>query len=384
MSAARPFVFNFISPLLSGLLALLLLPLPNGVAQTSETKPSKGAVDLNDLAAEMAESTYLVKKSDKNLSNLIQAYEKLISDSCYPELRKTLAYDPAARSAKCNQLVEKTLQYDPDDPAALCARDGIDARSCREAYQAVQFLALEPGQSPWFGENVQPDSDDIDSRISASTAEESLASIEAQLTQDESSLRANPPERAELEARIESASAQLIGISCKIIRLSLKRKAGMEESEARKNGLPPEFDDPTFQANFNTLSPAEKAQVMEQLSRRPTNPDEQAPRVKAPSPFDEVSGLLSKRPTPAPIAREGQAERTRYVSPACMRFVSRAESVRAALSAATCARWGEFSPHCIEQLRDDRKRALLRKRASSTSKPGEPVLGRNDSGFSKF
>ncbi|MBX7144156.1 MAG: hypothetical protein K1X79_06875 [Oligoflexia bacterium] len=355
------------------------------VAQTPAIPAAKEPGDLNELAAEMAENTYQVRKSNKNLSSLVQSLEGLIATYCYPDLRQTLRYDSKSISPKCNSLIEKTLSYDPDSPAAICARDGIESRSCREAYQAVQFLVLEPGQSPWFGDNEQTDASDIEAKVSASNSEEGLSLLEAQLSQDESTLRSNPPDQAAIEARIETSSAKLIALSCKFVRLSLKRKAGAVQSESVKNGLPPEFDDPTFQANFNSLSPTEKAQVMEQLSHRQFNPEEAVAPKRPSTPFDEVTGMLFKRATPEPQARQGQTDRMRFVSPACMRYVTRAENVRAALSYATCARWGEYSPQCVDELREDRKRALLKQRMGQKRSPGEAAAPtRKDAGFAKF
>ena len=201
---------------------LILLATAPLATVAAETKLPK----LNDLAFRMAESTFQSSPNQKNFSILVDSAEKLLADNCFSTLHKTLVFDPQKNSAECQSSIDNTLAIDDENPLAICARDGLEASSCREASSSIIFAVLYPNTSPWDLGNSTTN-EDLDTRLLETGVADRIQDLEIKLNKAE--MRGNSQTEAAIDEKksLKKELLTTLNLACKVYRLSIKHAGFM-------------------------------------------------------------------------------------------------------------------------------------------------------------
>jgi len=118
---------------------------------SAETKPEtklppvfEGKDDFISLNAAMAAAHFEIRPSLQNRSDLVYALSKLVAYRCMSSLHRTLVYSSSPQDKDCQDAISYTLSIDPSNPEAICAKDGIDSPSCRNAFREQETLTHIP------------------------------------------------------------------------------------------------------------------------------------------------------------------------------------------------------------------------------------------------
>ena len=84
---------------------------------------------------QMAQSAFELNPSIENRAELVHVLERLTQVSCMYELPKLLVYVGGSEEIECLKAVRSLLDLQQNNPVAICARDGIDAGTCQQAYK---------------------------------------------------------------------------------------------------------------------------------------------------------------------------------------------------------------------------------------------------------
>jgi hypothetical protein len=346
--------------LLSALLTAALFILgaggfnPNSAAaQTSRGSSLASPIELAEWQAQLVLSSYQLHQTDKNLSSVLTANEKLIALTCMPDLPKTLQWSGSPSDPTCLRYIEETLKFDAENPMALCARDGIDSRSCEEAYAAQQVFAYSERFPLWGSEDGG--GTDLDLDIDSRSGEEGKISLLTSDLMRFEGLQSMGGENEKIYApQVKKLRRELLHVTCRIAKLKIetpKTKFGEEGT--------PRSDAESSAAKFlGESTPQESPSAMDEI-------------VQALKPSKVVG------PSKVRVRQDG-IKRTRYISGPCDKLTSQILTKEPANSAATCMRVGEYSPDCIKAMR--RQLALSASAASKRHSPksvvGTPAAGK--------
>jgi hypothetical protein len=113
---------------------------------TPPTKPSTSAtLDITDLKIQMAESSLKVNPTLRGVAELASALESYLTKNCFGNLLQTLQYDGPLTDSDCIVRLDRLFQVYPDNPVGVCLRDGLGAKSCRDAYRNQSLKKFSGG-----------------------------------------------------------------------------------------------------------------------------------------------------------------------------------------------------------------------------------------------
>src|SRR5690606_4225125 len=82
----------------------------------------------------------------------------VIALACMPHVMQSLQYAGSPKDPVCLETIDRVLKIDVENPIAICARDGIDSKSCESAF-AAQEREVYPPNLPLWPESEGPGSD---------------------------------------------------------------------------------------------------------------------------------------------------------------------------------------------------------------------------------
>ncbi|RIL09867.1 MAG: hypothetical protein DCC75_05585 [Proteobacteria bacterium] len=267
-------------------------------AVASATPRIKRPTELLELEADMAEINFEKIKNSQTFNALSRAYEKLLGPLCIAP-PKSMQKEDAKRL--CEEYILRAARFNPELPALICARDGNESNSCKQAYRLLEIRIL--------------DSEAIDALDPA----------------------------VELDLKMQRSKD-------KVLRESLSRQAEKAaknyESDRSAENLKNLRD--TFSKLLPVVCKFTYLHVM------------QAPRESATKiPLTAMDVIIS-RPNPLGDAVKRYADvnsvHVRFLTPECFRQIESVLKLDPNWPAAVCHRDGTYSPTCFESSRTFRKK----------------------------
>ncbi len=302
-------------------------PLPQSSAEQAQSKSS----DILELHALLSEKIYRTKNTPENRIKYIEALERRVGPLCMPHLTRDLIYTGMSKTEECSDWIEKILDLDPENPSAICARDGIDSRSCRTAYSKVQVGTYDPTEYI----NSSDPMEAVEAKIAVSRNASEISTIEAQLEK----LTFERPKGDQVEILREKRKVlynQLLALACTSIRLSITTSSTPpgEPGSSKKNLIISDAELESFGIPSTTLN------------------------------------------NPGPAAR--YTIHKRLLIPRCDRAIKLALNAFPELPSPLCQKFGYYSPQCVEAKRAEKsaKRTELKKQGTDLPAPKDPDIGR--------
>lgn len=293
--------------------------------------PLSRAVETLKLQASLAENGYGIDKSESSALALIVAYERLIGPLCMPALHRTLSHPGAPTDPRCLEYMDKIVALDPENPIVLCARDGIDAQTCRSAFAAQQIETFIPGSSAatWTAGTPRP-TDSLNEQLAVSSVESKAQPIMSRINLLEYQLRSNRALSAEDREKLVKSYREGLDLSCRLTKLELRGTGPTKPTLNIASAGPLPAASPTQPPLFPGL----------------------ATGTKRKSPFDEVLEQFGGAPpTPASLPAKDGRVRIRKITDRCKDLVNRALRFDRRMALPICYRDGFYSPACIDARR---------------------------------
>lgn len=358
-----------------------------GEPQLGRPRGSLGSpLELAQWEADIAENSYSIHKTDRNLSSLLGAYEKILQLTCMPELLKTLQYSGAPKDPTCLKYLDATLKIDRENPIAVCARDGIDSKSCEDAFLAQETETYAADNPLWPPEEgVGQDLDiQLESRTT-NTAE--ISKLESELTRVQGLSQVSSENRAIYEPQVKAIMQKLVWATCRYPKL----KVQILYSDANGNvpdQAPEILKNASVREQLGRIPASERGALLKELMQSPQSQNFfPVDESSTPRPMDDIVNALKPGNAPSAVrvsrVRPDGISRIRYISRDCLASVERASSSEAGGAAGACAQYGDYSPDCIRARRRDRVAAAAAsaKRTPSAQKTAAPGANRNFSTF---
>ncbi|RMG44223.1 MAG: hypothetical protein D6719_02230 [Candidatus Dadabacteria bacterium] len=176
-------------------------------------------VDVHLWRAELLETAFNSSPSEAGFDNLIHTYEKVINLLCMPALPRTLQYKGNPKNPECLKFIDKTLALDPENAAAICARDGIDSKSCRKAYSDQE---VKPFYSHVIRKLGGSNPDSLRAEIQSAVATSAVRKLTDKLESLNQELRRNySSENNETMEKLVNVYMALLRHVCRVDRLEL-------------------------------------------------------------------------------------------------------------------------------------------------------------------
>lgn len=252
--------------------------------------------ELLVLKKEIAEKDYELKPGADTRGELLRTLEYLTATECFPKLMVKLKNTPAENSLACKDKINATLELYPDDPIAICARDGFLSVSCRESDVKIVIKGFEPADRGAIR--------GLDSELKAQQNAEKVKKLTDELHRIDQEARELPSD----------ATPQVI---------TAKRDEGFKVLY--------QLIALTCADNYILVGKLEELKAI----------------VNPKSSYDSE-----------PPGSDSTAEITGYVRMLpnqCIYYIDTALSVKPNFSSAICAKFGTYSPRCIEALKAAKK-----------------------------
>jgi hypothetical protein len=279
----------------------------------SSTVPVSEALRLKYLKAQIAEAAFLNNPTLENRSDVVDSFEQLINLSCFPKLHRELEYKGLPTDPECLMYIESVEKYDSQNPAAICARQGIDASACKSAYTRQTSGELQLGDESSQFNAPGVGSVDVAAKLHLAKNEEEIRKLDEEFRNQLMRFQYEKERRAEAEA-IQSM-LRLLKLSCHDAKLKL-------------------IKDESVLATPTPYVPAGQ------------NSESLLFAANTPTPDNKLA-LLNET-----FIRERQLPKL------CRFYIEQALALRENLSAAICFRDGLYSPNCIISRRHEKVRPL--------------------------
>ncbi|MEY4668011.1 MAG: hypothetical protein RL518_710 [Pseudomonadota bacterium] len=316
-------------------------------AQTQPTQPAQthqradtisGAVGLNELKIEMAESRLKLAANPKVISDLASALEEYLTTTCMAKLPQTLSYAGNPTDPTCIARMQRLLEINPGNPVAICVQHGISAKPCIDAYQDQKIWVVYPSSK-----------DDVDPALKvglSATTLERITKVEASLKDVNSKYQAamTPDEKRALLNDAATLYDQILNMACKVSTVGLAPQKGEQSSVE-----PPEIVQtrakllqiPSGIRSDYQREMAGKAQ--KELDDPKTTP-ERAAQLK------QLIAVI-RNPNEFSPQQAANLKRTRYILAKCAEVIDMAERIVPDLPGVTCYRQGWYTPQCTYALK---------------------------------
>ncbi len=305
------------------------------------TQPAKStSLDITDLKIEMAESGLAVSRSLPKIADLSNALEAYLNRNCFGDLLRTLTYEGPPTDPTCIARMERLFEIYPKSPVALCLRDGVSAKTCKDAYQEQTF---EKFSDRLASSGLLDPTLKIGLSTRDKTKVKALQETLENVNKDYQGAKTDEDKQQNLDDALQLYD-QLLSITCKLSTTHL------EESIAEKVRR---YEDPAVKdvrTKLLHVPPALRAEYQKKML-------EEAEIELSKSKGDKyrTAIILEKiqaiqNPQEDKLLTAAGALRKRVVLPECYEMVERAGSIIPQFPSPTCHRIGWNSPQCLEAL----------------------------------
>lgn len=309
--------------------------------------------------------TELIKhpSPDKN-AELLSLYEQFANRVCMPRLHVELKFEGGISNQSCSKAVKKLEKLDPDNPALLCIRDGIDAKSCKDAYEKQLILSAREffqnaGIRPSEDKTVNPQ---IDARINK--LKSSLTDVKRRFSGEQSE---------ESRVDLNRNFASLFRLIC--------RKSWVFRGE-NQNGLA--NDNPDL---FSLSSSSDKL-LLDGIIDQPTIDRPKAVDKNKANPMDSLLDKLNNGDRIDQVERVNNiTDRRRVLNDDCLSYVEQLLRQDPVSDIGLCQREGFYTPACINAKRKIKIRARAiaeAKRKEEAKKNGVKIKPTRKPGLATF
>lgn len=321
-------------------------------------KPAAGtdisaAVGLNELKLEMAESRFKLSKSTKAINDLVNALEEYLNANCMGKLLQNLAYAGNPTDPPCIARMTQILEINPTNPAGICVRDGISAKSCIDAYQNQKVAPVYSGAT----------AADVDPALKvglSAAVNERIEKVEETLNEVNKKYQAatEPEEKRSLVNDAATLYDQALSMACRVTAVSL---TPLESSSTHSE--PPEIAQarerliqipPAIRRDYQTDM---EKKAIEEMNRSSTSEERKRELKELIKVINDPSGVSA--------TQLANLQRTRLILERCAMLIDVAGQIVPDLPAVTCYREGWQTPQCIVALK---KWRLLKQQEHAVAK----------------
>ena len=300
---------------------------PSGTLPPSPSTSAKklSNYEIYELQALLAETVYDQKKTLPALGDLLTFYEKMIGIKCMSRITSELTYSGNPTDPLCLELIDKTLRLHSNNPTALCARDGIDAKSCRNASESVTFGVYSVQANDGMSDEAVRAN--LDEKIASSKNAPAIEKLEIKLFELKSRRKSPGKEADALNAQIKKMYAKLLALTCFGARVRLAPFGSRtKKPEVTKNKL-----------------------------------------------IEELAALPGGRATPTATATvkppPNSYDPVRILEERCLAHIKDSTTYAPQFPPGICQRWGYHSPQCIDAKRVEARTNAAVKKADATPEP---------------
>lgn len=332
----------------------------------------KKALSVNELKIEMAESSWKIKRSLRNLTELANSLEAYLNENCFGDMLKTLSYAGPPTNPDCLARMDRLLDIYPDNPVATCLRDGIEAQSCGDAYRGQSMKQFSPSTS-------EEDVPDPALRVGLSAQDvQKLRAINETLgniNKDYQKAAADSEKQQHTDDAMHLYD-QALSIACKIVALQLEDPTAGKTVESEHPAIR------EVREKILKIPPALRPEYQERLT---TEAEEALAKAKD-SPTEQKMILkkieVIQNPEVDTTPRTTGKLRYRVVLPECYDLVAKAAILVPNLPSPTCHRDGWQSPQCLVAVKKwHAYRNQVAERKRRDQKLAQPTAGSQISSF---
>jgi hypothetical protein len=313
--------------------SLIAQPTATSLASPTTTSEKIFENDFDNWELEMSENSYALNQSLKNKTRLLKSYEKVLIKRCFKELHATLIYNGPSNDPICNKFIGNTFNLDQFNYLAICARDGIDSTTCKEAAISQKTNIYSPSAE----EDLEEAS--LDDVIKNKRDEPRIEQESNKLkTQIERIITADPrKKKASEQMKARSHMTQLLNMNCSRNRISLKEN---------ENTAPEPT--PTTKSIFSQGDP--------EIFLTPTPSEASSQTTPSKDPY---SNLFNDSATRTPIAIESKSARVYEITNYCNAYIEYALKYDKRFAHALCYKHGFYTPLCIEAKRWEKNNPFI-------------------------
>ncbi len=264
---------------------------------TPTAQPSPWQNNIHYLDFSLADTGYQVNPTRANRNRLLQTAERLINAFCIkglsPEYRESFK-EPGSH---CDQFTTRILTIDSANPAATCARLGVDSSECSQAYSTIGVALL-------------------------GVTEESTSDKDLSIFLESNKNEVNT---AEVEDHISE-----------LVRTYAYKKK-------------PELRDQIMNTFYDQL--VRHCAVTRYDVAPPSPPTPTPVPSKSDKPFDKLLSDLAKQTSNNSPLDKKNSTRTRLVTLPCLKFLTRLKDFDPSHYLYICYTEGLFSPNCVRAQR---------------------------------
>lgn len=364
---------SYLSRLLKALVCVVALyPASLRAQPTPEPAPSPNITPsvshkISDLQVQMAESAHKILPSLRSLSDLTTSLENYLTSGCFGPIFKTLSYDGPPSDPMCAQRTDQLLALAPRNPVGLCARDGIAAPSCVEAYREQIVERFDGGS---LHSNIP------DTAIRAGLSMEETNKV-GRLAANLESINARYKElraagdKTKLFALITEATEnyeQILSITCKTAIVAVRN-----QEETTKNQSAEERSIETVREKLLKVPKELRGDYQRQALE-----DAEKELVQAKSDPAKREAILRKikvienPEVSTEVSMEGKL-RVRILPRQCYDYIEQASTFIPAFSVPICHKNGWYSPQCIGGIKSWMTYKQRLEREASANDPNRPT-----------
>jgi len=314
----------------------------------------RSALNINDLAISMAESSLKLNPSLRLVAELSSALEAYLTKNCFGNLLQTLQYEGPPTNPDCIARMERLFEVYPDNPVAVCLRDGIEAKSCADAYRNQRTEAF---RNAYASLKEIPDPA---LKVGLSAADTTkMRALEETLRNVNSDYQKATTDEQKYKYMTDATHLydQVLSIACKISALKLEEpeSRGSEDGEeGNKSRTQEEYEDSSIREareKLLKLPPGLRPDYQRKMLLEAEADLERAARDK------EAQKVILKRievinnpDNRQAITAKGKL-RVRIILPECDDYSRQSAKIMPQFPSPTCHREGWYSPMCVGALR---------------------------------
>lgn len=320
------------------------------LSSLDQLSPEEKKNELLFMEYEMAMNSIKLSPSVENKAKLLRVLENLINVVCMSDLLTTLSYNGDSDDPRCKRFISQALALDSDNPAAICARDGMDTKPCLDAYANQNLDRFNPESAP---PETGIDRDVVE--VSRKWDDKNIEILSKQLDDLLATFKAAKTDQ--LYIRTARQFRKVLAIACKYNEVAYTQSYDVPEVGEGQGGA------------GLILDPERRLSFVLKGRATPT-----------PDPLDNKNLMED-----AKNKKEDEHvsfKRTRYVASSCIDAIEKYRSEDFADWSMVCHPHGYYTPRCLRALRQAKQRNTSgRPRSSSDS---ERVPSGTGLGFSEF
>lgn len=300
----------------------------------SRATPKPGYLKLLELQLDIAERSYAMEASNKNLAELVNAHQQILTSECFGLLRDSLEWKGYPESEECRARIQKVLDLDGSNPIALCSKHGIDSAECQQSSNRIKTGSYVIDTGGWRSSDNQKSGTlqtiSLQQAIKLKSSNKFVAEGMQKFNQKLYAAKANPRDPRLIE-ELEVSARSILNQVC------IEPKLALEPTQASAAIVEEAHDFALGNSDSLGLEPEVSTDSNDPLS-------------------SVIKSLEANRPTPIPtavtLAFSGPAfTRYRLVTDDCEEVIIKIAGIYPQSSVVQCFRFGPVSPSCIQAKR---------------------------------